>query len=552
MSTFTLLVANRSYSEWTWQGAGPGSPLPTIDPCQAKLYHLDVVDLAGVRVRSPYGQATEIGGVLILDGQTYGRDSKGRAKNGQLLYKCVPYDIHLPAVLVPFQERLTEFSKQKINKYITFQIKSWVNKHPLASITNTLGDVNNLTVYAEYQMICKELKTSLKAFQTALLQADVKQKMAEPLPLVFNGQPIEDRRTWPIFSIDPHGCTDIDDAIGLRTKDTYAMLSIYIANVPLLLEYLKCWPYLSERVATIYLPEQKIPMLPPILSDDWCSLRQGVERYAFALDLTIGKTIEIKTVLIKVAHNYVYEEADLLARPDYMDLMRILREMNTSHPYVKDINDSHTVVEYCMILMNYECSKLLKAQTQPRGIFRSATKKENASDLAPELCHILQGAVGNYCSAPDIQPHELIGGGLPSYTHITSPIRRIVDCINMLELQKPNLIKSAEADAFVEKWQAQLAVINQKTKSIRKIQNEMTLLTCHKKNEKQVYRGVVFDQQKAQQQNKYKYKIYIPDIKLLTSVFSEQVYTAYSVVNCAFYLFLDEDRMEKKVRVTII
>ena len=517
MACFTLLVANRNYSEWTWQAQGNQPTMPLIDPCQAKLYHLDVVDLAGVRLRSPYGQAAEIGGVLILDGQTYGRTEKG-----QLLYKCVPYDIHLPAVLVPFQERLTEFSKQKINKYITFQLKSWVNKHPLAVLTNTLGDVNNLTVYAEYQMFCRELNPSLKACQTALLQADVKKKMAEPsLPLVINGQLIEDRRTWSIFSIDPAGCTDIDDAIGLRTRGgDSSMLSIYIANVPLVIEYLNVWESLSDRVSTIYLPEKKVPMLPPLLSDNWCSLRQGADRYAFALDVTLEKC-ELTPVLIRVEHNYVYEETALLARPDYNELWRILR-----------VNDSHEVVEQCMIRMNYECSKRLKT----RGIFRSATKKTNLAMLQPELREILHGAVGTYCSVAE--PHEVLG--LPSYTHITSPIRRIVDCINMLELQP--FIK---ADAFVDKWLAQLAVINQKMKSIRKLQNDLTLLTCQRKNEKQIYRGVVW---KA---HLNKYKIYIPDIKLLTSFWSEKEYTEYSVVDCAFYLFLDEERMEKKVRVQI-
>jgi exoribonuclease R len=273
-------------------------------------------------------------------------------------------------------------------------------------------------------------------------------------------------------------------------------------------------------------------MLPPLLSDNWCSLLQGADRYAFALDVTLEKDqikkCELTPVLIRVERNYVYEETALLARPDYNELWRILR-----------VNDSHEVVEKCMILMNYECSKRLKT----RGIFRSATKKTKIPNLAPdqtELREILHGAVGTYCSVAE--PHEVLG--LPSYTHITSPIRRIVDCINMLELQP--FIK---ADAFVDKWLAQLTVINQKMKSIRKLQNDLTLLTCQRKNEKQNYRGVVWKVHLKVHLNKY--KIYIPAIKLLTSFWSEKEYTEYSVVDCAFYLFLDEERMEKKVRVQI-
>ena len=50
---------------------------------------------------------------------------------------------------------------------------------------------------------------------------------------------IEDRRLRPIISIDPAGCLDIDDAIGLyKTGDGQTVLSIYISNVPLMINYL--------------------------------------------------------------------------------------------------------------------------------------------------------------------------------------------------------------------------------------------------------------------------------------------------------------------------
>ena len=41
-------------------------------------------------------------------------------------------------------------------------------------------------------------------------------------------QQMADRRNEPIFSIDPAGCKDVDDAIGLRVLDKeHSIVSIY-------------------------------------------------------------------------------------------------------------------------------------------------------------------------------------------------------------------------------------------------------------------------------------------------------------------------------------
>jgi hypothetical protein len=628
---YTLDVFNREYTYWDWQRAPPfktrpqavsppttacGSeprletglkglcpcrrggaeppaepPLYNISPIKNKLFHGDRVDEHGKLISSPYREATEIGGVLLVADKTYGRVKE------KLLYKCIPYEKNLPCFLIPYEDRSLGFSKLKQNKYITFKLKEWTDKHPHGILTNTFGNVNDVDAYANYQMHCQKLNNSIKTLNTATLRA-LREDSILNLPIFYKEEyKLEDRRTHAVFSIDPANCNDIDDALGIsRSPIGETILSIYIANVPLVLEHLELWTYLSDRISTIYLPGQKIPMLPAALSENKCSLLQGQERVAFVMDVYIyqGRISNIicKTVFMQVSNNYVYEDKALLARPDYQEIFKVVKWLNeessTYLGYVDQVNNSHDVVEFCMILMNYECSKILKAKR--KGIFRTATKKElslgaesAAAYMASDLKYILQGTVGAYCGIEDLKPHEIIGGGVDSYLHITSPIRRIVDCINMLEIMSEDYVFSKEADLFKEKWMANLTLINANTKAIRHLQNDMALLHMYEKNtnKDQIYSGVVlgvppphdgmgaapfgfervepFGFERVEpfgfervEPLLYKYRVYIYYIKLLTNVYSTKKVENYTTMNFTIHLFLDEVNMTKKIRLQML
>jgi exoribonuclease R len=299
-----------------------------------------------------------------------------------------------------------------------------------------------------------------------------------------------------------------------------------------------------------------------------CSLKEKEDRVAFVLDVYIhdGFIQEIKytSVIIRVEKNYAYDAAELIAREDYKSIFKVVKTLNEKHVrYVDKITNSHEVVEYCMIFMNHKCSRLLASKKS--GIFRSAGKKElhanaagsNAVDtnaIPSELKHILQNVAGEYCSAENIKPHELIGDGLDCYIHLTSPIRRIVDIVNMYELLKDRFKWSAEAKSFAEKWQGKLTTLNTKTKAIRKLQNEIELLTLYQVKPDQTYMGMVFNKREIMMKNTpmFKYRAYIPESKLLTSVLSSKDLKNYGNVNFSVHLFLDEAKMTKKIRLQLI
>ena len=76
-------------------------------------------------------------------------------KKKRLLYKCIPDDKYLPAFLVPYDIKMG-FQKKLINKYVVFKFQSWDDKHPHGSLIETLGDVNNLEVFYEYQLLLQK------------------------------------------------------------------------------------------------------------------------------------------------------------------------------------------------------------------------------------------------------------------------------------------------------------------------------------------------------------------------------------------------------------
>jgi exoribonuclease R len=338
--------------------------------------------------------------------------------------------------------------------------------------------------------------------------------------------------------------------------DGQTIISIYIANVAMMLEYLNLWSAMSDRISTIYLPDKKIPMLPTALSDNMFSLKEKEDRIAFVLDLSI-KHMEVLEVsytsaIIRVEKNYAYDSAELLGREDYKTLKTLLTELNEQQTYVDNISTSHEVVEYCMLRMNHECARMLAAKK--RGIFRAASKKQFTAyeNIRPEVKHILQSAAGEYCSYANKKPHELLG--LDSYIHVTSPIRRIIDILNMFDLLKERFPWSADAKDFYAKWYQQLPIINQKTKAIRKLQNEMELLNVYEKKKEQTYTGFVFMPTEVLVNGiiLYKYKAYISELKLLTSVITPKAVNNYAAVNFSVHLFLDEAKMCKKIRLQLL
>lgn len=93
-----------------------------------------------------------------------------------------------------------------------------------------------------------------------------------------------DLRDWTICSVDPPGCTDIDDALHFRRLNEHEVeIGVHIADVTAFVAHDSALDKeAAERGTTVYLVDRRIEMLPGLLSGNFCSLRGGVERLAFS------------------------------------------------------------------------------------------------------------------------------------------------------------------------------------------------------------------------------------------------------------------------------
>jgi len=553
---YKVYINDGNYTQWVVHDATNMNPVEiSINLLEKKILTGDTIDEEGKIIHSPIREDKNIPGILLLLGKTYGRAKHGI---GKFYYKCIPNDRRLPAFLVPYEQKILGFNKNITNKYILFKYVDWDTKHPNGIITNTIGDVTNLSNFYEYQLYCKNLFHSLKSF-TKETQRVYKQNAGRSfIDDIMEKYPnIEDRTITEIISIDPAASTDLDDAMGLNGD----VLSVYIANVPLLMEYFKLWESFSERISTIYLPDRKCPMLPSLLSDNLCSLLENETRFAFCIDICIEegklKNISYKNTVIKVRKNYRYDDKSLQTNDMYCKIETLLKSLNKTRPYVKDIHDSHDVIAYLMILMNSECANILDSHKS--GIYRTLSLKETVNiedtSMSNEVLNFIkiwQSSSGQYNNYSNKSGHALIGKGIENYVHITSPIRRLVDLLNIMNIQ--DLLGfcplSQSALDFYTKWEDRLEYINTTMRAIRKVQidcNVLNLCVSTPNILNKTYDGYVFD--KLERADKFiQYMVYIPSIKILTRVNIIEDLKEYSNHKFKLYLIEDGTTLKRKIR----
>jgi exoribonuclease R len=208
---YQIIVENGQFEFYEFDSLIPerdNESFKNIQMKNSKMFSLDVVDKSGTLMYSYIRSGEIIPGVLILNGnRTYGKTENGKRN----LYKCIPDNRELPAFLVPYDIKLG-FSKDVKNKYVVIRFEHWNDKHPRGMILETIGDVNVMDAYYEYKLYCRDIHDSIALFtsktrELVKLYGDVVNSILQNTK--YN---IEDRQDVLVYSIDPDGCTDIDDA----------------------------------------------------------------------------------------------------------------------------------------------------------------------------------------------------------------------------------------------------------------------------------------------------------------------------------------------------
>lgn len=137
-----------------------------------------------------------------------------------------------------------------------------------------------------------------------------------------------DLTNLPLLTIDGQSTMDFDDALSIEDKGDHHLVGIHISDVG---HHIRKGDVVDQealtRASSIYLCDQKIPMMPLDLSENICSLIAGQDKAAISVMAKIAPTgeiigAEIFPSIVKVGRQLTYADANLLAESD-ADIARL-------------------------------------------------------------------------------------------------------------------------------------------------------------------------------------------------------------------------------------
>jgi exoribonuclease R len=260
----------------------------------------------------------------------------------------------------------------------------------------------------------------------------------EILVPIFDGR--IDFTNQPAITIDEDKSPDLDDAIYLEKDDRYYYLYVHISDAH---EYLKINPLIKEeaikRSTSIYLPDHTINMLPEQLCLDLCSLNQGkirpVYTHMFKIDRNgsvesykcVKGTICVNRRLSYIKADEILEDGDNNKQLEYM-----LNHMSELAFVLKRRNELRRIDNAIQEEFNSESGVTSNHIIEEFSILPGTAVGEYFSrNRYPAFYRVHPEPVSGIMSRATYQTENIghFGLGLNSYTHVTSPIRRICDLV---------------------------------------------------------------------------------------------------------------------------
>ena len=458
---------------------------------RTKTFVDDVYD-GTICISSPTRMNKYIPGILDTRFM-YGKENK------KMLYLCHPDDKSLPDFYVAYQIP-PQFEKKKLCYYVTFQFKHWNLQQPVGTLTQNFGSIDVLEHSYDYLLYCKSLQGSLQLMQKEALKR---------IPSFQNDLPLREDR---VFTIDGPESVDLDDGFSIDAEKK----SIYIALVPYVLEKLELTDCLLTRAANVYFPEKRVSMLHPVVAS-LCSLHKGCERACLVLDLYHDGRKAFQVAKIKVADNFHYEEDRLLRDPDYQALS-------------KGSKDSHEVVSELMKEINTYSGAVLQ-----KGIHLHIQKKDQILDKR----------------FPDYFMNYSEYSYTGEYAQVSSPIRRLVDIMNMTQLCIEQNLYPFHPEICL-RFYDKIQELNQCMRSIKQIQSKTKWFHLLSTQPNQVYQAIVYSREISKKaQDLWKYTLYLPTVGNTCTLHTSGDYETLSELRIRPFLFMDEYNLKKKVRFQI-
>lgn len=250
------------------------------------------------------------------------------------------------ALFVPKDRRIPKIRIQTrqlgnlLDKRIIVAVDSWdcQSRYPFGHYVRVIGEIGDRDTESEMVLIDNDIDA--RPFSTQVLAC------LPPLPWSVSSEdlanPIRlDLRDLRVFSVDPPGCKDIDDALHCTALcNGNFEVGVHIADVtnfvhpgtPLDDEA-------SKRGTSVYLVERRIDMLPKPLTEDICSLRADVERLAFSVIWELTPEAEI------ISTRYTKSVIKSCAALSYVEAQARMDDSRLMDPLTTDLRNMNSLAK---------------------------------------------------------------------------------------------------------------------------------------------------------------------------------------------------------------
>jgi exoribonuclease-2 len=351
--------------------------------------------------------------------------------------------------------------------------KELLSRAGISDIQNTRDLLINLGIWEEDENL-DLLRLGVETSFTEE-QLDESARLAET-EIAFKGR--EDLRDLPTLTIDGPLTLDYDDAVSLEIVDDMLHLGIHIADVAAIISPDSTLDHeAAERAISIYLPRRQIPMIPPSLSQDILSLKQGCDRQTISLLARFdrsGKLFDYRFVpsVIRVRQKLTYEGVNealnkkgqpaIPSHSEAEEWIELLQEMyqisrrlkqkrmnqdalslslpdihvkfnpDSSLSLEMDYQDtpSRMIIAEFMILYNCLAARFCRDNQIP-VLYRSQSEPSEvlSMDEVGYIYYVFQQRRKLSPAHIGTVPNCHSGLGLDAYIHATSPIRRYLDLV---------------------------------------------------------------------------------------------------------------------------
>lgn len=313
----------------------------------------------------------------------------------------------------------------------------------------------------------------------------------DPLPDDIKNDPLRvDLTALPLITIDGYGTMDFDDALSIEKDGKNYQVGVHVADVA---AQVKKGGGIDREIigrgTSIYMPDDKISMIPDELAENTCSLIQGEIRPAISVMFTVTPGAEvldskIQASLVRVERQITYSDADLTVQED--PALRMLHDLavnfrqnrmeqgalqillpeihvrafpggEVSVKTASRESPSRILVSEMMIMANWLMARFLaqhhmpaifRAQPPPKGRLYNAAEDGTLFDNWMQRRLLSRVILG-----PEPGAHS--GLGLDAYTTATSPIRKYFDLATQRQVRACIGLESPYAAEEIE-WLLQM------------------------------------------------------------------------------------------------